>query len=167
MLRLNRKVALTLAIFGCLVFSVSVEADEIYMLTNPCRLMDTRNIGGMGVGGKLTFSSFPWVIVEVASVADDIENPGLNVQGGESACEIPETATGIVGQLSVLAPESGGHARLWPYGETEPLATSVNAFNGQPETTGIVLRLGVAGQLYMSSSISAAHYVLDVTGYLE
>jgi len=126
--------------------------------------MDTRNIGGVGMGSKLDSSSFPFT-VSVTDVHKDPDNPTINVQGGQGGCDVPSDSSGIFGQFTVLSPDSGGYARLWPHGESEPLSSTINAFNSLPETTGISIRLGFDGQLHLTSTISAAHYVIDITAY--
>lgn len=140
----------------CAFVPVQALAQGITMRATPCRLFDSRNIGGAGMGSKINAAS-----IETYGAAGD-------VQGGQADCGVPHTASAVVLNLVVFQPDSGGWARMWACGATEPLSTSVNAFLGSAnEATGLLVKLGTDGKISLNASITAAHYVIDLSGYID
>lgn len=133
----------------------AAEAQNIEMRPTPCRLFDSRNIGGAGLGPK----------VDEATILT--RGDAGSAQGGESDCGVPATASGAVLNLVVFQPESTGWARLWGYGRPEPLSTSINGSMGASSSTGLTVKLGDDGKLSLSASITAAHYIVDLAGYID
>jgi len=71
----------------------------------PCRVLDTRN-GSGAFSGELT----------------------VNVVG--SACAPPSTAQAYVLNATVVPQGVLGYLTLWPDGETQPLVSTLNAYDG-------------------------------------
>lgn len=145
-------------------------AAEVVLRDTPCRLFDSRNIGGLGLGSKVT--SLLGATIETADPGLDVVSYttsggiAINYQGGEAECRVPANATGMIVNLVAIQPDSGGWARIWAYGETEPLSTSINVTAGQlNEVTGIMVNLGTDGKVSLSALISSSHYVLDLAGF--
>jgi hypothetical protein len=74
----------------------------------PCRVLDTRDVGN-GQG----FSGGPYVV---------------NVVG--SPCEVPSAAQGYVFNATVVPSGHLGYLALWPDGESQPVVSTLNAYDG-------------------------------------
>jgi DNA-binding beta-propeller fold protein YncE len=74
--------------------------------TAPCRAYDSRNNGGQPFTGERT----------------------LNIMG--STCAPPSNATGYVFNATVVPSGSLGYLTLWPDGETQPVVSTLNAYDG-------------------------------------
>jgi hypothetical protein len=74
----------------------------------PCRVLDTRNVGN-GQG----FSGGPYVVNVVSS-----------------PCEVPSAAQGYVFNATVVPSGKLGYLSLWPDGESQPVVSTLNAYDG-------------------------------------
>jgi len=112
---------------------------SLYTLT-PCRVLDSRL-----PAGSLPFSSTRDVNVTAAP------------------CGVPATAQAFVFNVTAVPPGLLGYITMWPQGQTQPLAATLNAYDGAvtnnmaivPTTTGSV-------SVYPSAP---THLVLDIFGY--
>lgn len=132
-------------------------AADLVLRDTPCRLYDSRNIGGTGLGSKVDSATIEtWGDVGVA-------------QGGESGCGVKYGTAGIVVNLTVYQPNSAGYARIWRFGSTEPLPASISFASGQTdESTGILVGVGIQdGKLSLNSPFSAAHFIIDLAGSID
>jgi hypothetical protein len=126
-------------------------------LPTPDRFVDTRS-GLGGVTGPL-----PGDAIHVFQMTGRI---GLS---GNAALQIPNAATAIVGNLTVVgaaAIPSGSFVTLWP-GGPRPTVSNINVGPGTVVANAYVVGLGSTGG-YGSVSVynqSAGDYILDVTGY--
>jgi hypothetical protein len=122
-------------------------ANSLYTVT-PCRVLDTREA--------------PWG----APLAAGTDNVFL-VEG--SACGIPSTAVAVSLNVTATQPTSAGHLRLYPAGETRPLASTVNYVAGQTRANNAITPLGPGGDLavYVGQASGTVHVIIDVTGYFE
>lgn len=114
----------------------------------PCRLLDTRRPGeGPALVGQTTRE--------------------VMVRG---TCGIPEGATAITYNATIVSPQARGYLTLHPAGTDLPTATSVNFVAGDVRGNAGVVKLGAAepalsAYLATSPQSSTAHLVLDATGY--
>lgn len=138
-----------------LLFPVYLSAADIELRQTPCRLYDSRIAG---TGSKINSTTIETFKGRVSTAS----------QGAESGCGIKETSIGAVVNLIVFQPESGGWARVWAKDKTEPLSTSINSSPGiLNESTGLMTMIGTNGQLSLNSSITLAHYIVDLTGEID
>ncbi|KAA0249031.1 MAG: hypothetical protein EDX89_24350 [Acidobacteria bacterium] len=121
-----------------------------YYTAAPCRVLDTRNTGAP-VGGP-------------------------SVRAGESrlvrvggSCEIPRTARGVTGNLTVVGASTSGFLTAWPQGFPRPLTSSVNFKAGQVRANNGLFQLGGHDALSLYGGISSGQVevILDVTGWFE
>jgi hypothetical protein len=113
-----------------------------YRPLSPCRVADTRT--GLILPGQ-SQRDFPVVT---------------------AGCGVPVTARGVV--LNATAVPTGflAYVTLWPTGFPQPLASTLNSWNGQVVANATLVPLGLGGAVsaYVSN---ASHLVLDVGGYFE
>jgi hypothetical protein len=129
-------------------------------LPTPERFVDTRAALG-GVQGPVP-----------ANTTHAYQMTGRNGQSGNAALRIPDTATAIVGNLTVVGAAGiplGSYVTLWP-GGSQPMVSNINY--GPSNVTGAVANsfvvalsaVGGHGQVSVYN-LSACDYLLDVTGY--
>ena len=68
--------------------------------------------------------------------------------------------------LNVTATEADapGYVTVWPCGEAQPLASSLNVVPGVDVANAVVTKVGVGGQVCLSS-LQPVHLIADVNGY--
>jgi hypothetical protein len=126
-------------------------------LQTPDRFVDTRS-GLGGVTGPLP-----------GDATHVFQMTGRTGVSGDATLQIPDAATAIVGNLTVVGAAGiplGSFVTLWP-GGPRPTVSNVNVGPGTVVANSYVVGLGSTGG-YGSVSVynqSAGDYILDVTGY--
>ena len=91
--------------------------ETLFVPITPCRLLDTRVVGGP-FGGGTTRSYWIW-------------NGGLDThQGGAPTCNIPSDAVAVQINFTAVDPSGFGYLRAWPNGLAEPTATMLVFYGG-------------------------------------
>lgn len=141
--------------FSFLAFPLS--AADLILRDTPCRLFDSRNIGGTGAGPKIT-----------SATIDTWGTPGAS-QGGEPGCGIPYGASGAAINLTVYQPNGPGWVKLWRFGSAQPLSTSLSFASGQlDECAGLLVGVGLQdGKISLSSPWGGAHFIVEVAGWID
>lgn len=153
----TQRVAVSVIIAGLL--SAISAFSEIHPLSTPCRILDTRNtsVGYLPGGQRLNF--------QIRS--DGFGQPALS-QGGQSSCQIPDTAEGVVFNLTAISPSATGHAVVWPFDVPQPLAAAM-VFAVVENTSNLVsVRLapfGSSQEVSLAASASA-YWVVDVESWI-
>lgn len=137
---------------ACIIAASPALASEVVLRETACRLFDSRNIGGAGLGPKISTATL------------ETRGDAGSTQGGQSDCGVPDTATGVVVNIVAFDPLAPGWGRLWPYGASEPLSTNINSTGALNESTGILATLGTDGKLSWHSSFTG-HLVVDLAGW--
>lgn len=133
--------------------------DLTYTPVTPCRIIDTRNAGGVLAAGT-THGFKGWSTTNYAS------------QGGAatSNCNIPantDTAA-IVVNFTVVTPSTGGYITAYPSDVVQPLAASLNFNAADVKGNNAILKLNQTGVGVTHLNIyttSTTHLVADVVGY--
>jgi uncharacterized repeat protein (TIGR01451 family) len=129
---------------------VVVSPEMSFFTLEPCRLVDTRDPEGtyggpaLVAGASRTFPLF-------------------------GRCGIPATARAVSVNVTVAAPTTQGHLRLYPGGAALPTVSTVNYVAGTTRANNAVAALNGLGELavYCGQGSGTAHFVLDVNGYFE
>jgi hypothetical protein len=134
-----------------------IGADLTYTPSTPCRIVDTRNAGGvLAPNNTRTFRGF-----DAASFAD---------QGGSATtCGIPAGVAALVMNVYAVNPTNLGFIKLWPSGTPEP---DVSTVNYEPPTvaiaTGTILPVTPgSANAFHARSPAQVHMVVDVVGYFR
>jgi hypothetical protein len=112
---------------------------SLYTVT-PCRVLDTR----------LPTGTPPF-------------NATIDVNPRASACGVPTTAQGFVFNATVVPPGFLGYILMWPQGQSQPLAATLNAYDGTI-TSNMAIVPTTTGAISVHTS-NPTHLVLDVFGY--
>lgn len=133
-----------------------LDRDLTYTPIQPCRILDTRNTVAGPVAAGAT-RSFVVVAGTYASQGGDVGDCGT---------------TGVVPSavalnVTAVTPDRAGYATVFPFGATQPLASSVNYTAGAIVNNAIITK--VPNPLLASDfsiySYGQAHYVVDIVGY--
>jgi hypothetical protein len=138
-------------------------SDLLFVPLPPCRIIDTRNGGGLLQPGETR--SF-----QVAGVTE------FPPQGGnQGGCGVPPgsaqpAAAAVMINLVAIDALGKGNIAAWAYGEPAPLASSLNYSNiGMNIANGLIVPIAgtnlVPADLNIKASFAAVHVVADVTGY--
>jgi N-acetylneuraminic acid mutarotase len=115
----------------------------------PCRVFDTRELGGPTLGAPLTCGT-EWAF----TVAGE--------------CGVPSSAKAVSLNLTGTKSTAQGNLRLFASGTPTPLVSSLNYVAGQTRANNAVIPLGTGGQISVLCSPSGTtHVVLDVHGYFQ
>ncbi len=112
---------------------------SLYAMT-PCRVLDSRN-----PQGTPPFSG------------------DLNVDVTSSACGVPATAQAFVFNATVVPPASFGFLTMWPEGEPQPLAATLNAVDGAI-TSNLAIVPTNNGSITAYAS-DPTYLILDIFGF--
>jgi hypothetical protein len=133
-------------------------SDLVYFPVTPCRIIDTRNAGGILIAG--------------ATRSFDSQGPFTGQGGSATSCGLPGSDTAaLVLTITVVGSTGPGDLRAWPYGLAAPLASVINYAN----TPGLALANTHivpldqnplnAYEFNVLADASNVHLVADVVGY--
>jgi hypothetical protein len=117
----------------------------------PCRVVDTRSVGGSGLSGAFG----PPSLVGGASREFPMQT---------SSCGIPSTAQAYSLNLTAVAANPLGYLTAYPAGESLPLAATVNAPNGGVVGSSATVPAGTSGAIDVYASDNT-DLVIDINGY--
>ncbi|MFL6152853.1 MAG: hypothetical protein ACJ72B_10785 [Ornithinibacter sp.] len=125
-------------------------SDLQFVAVEPCRILDTRNAGGV-LHGTRTFD---------ASL-DDYAS-----QGGKAAtCNIPEVAMAVQLNLGAVSDaNSASFVKGWAAGAVQPLASMLNYDPTGPVANMVTMPVNPLGQFSLQTP-RTAHVFADVAGY--
>jgi len=142
-------------------------ADLAYTPVTPCRLLDTRKVGGMIAGGTQR---------DFSVTAADLSGQG----GSATGCGVPVGATAIMVNLAAVTPQGPGNLRAWAVANPQPAAPGATVLNYFAVAGVVALANGIAvpicdptttscmaGDLRLQADVSATHVVADVVGYFR
>lgn len=117
-----------------------------FVPVTPCRVADTRNsngpFGGPLVGGQTT---------------RDFTIPN-------SACGIPATAAAYSLNVTVVPNKPLQWLTIWPTGQPQPMASTLNSFDGRIKANAVIVPAGVNGGV-SAFATDDTHVIFDVNGY--
>jgi len=114
----------------------------------PCRVADTRNPTGPFGGPAL-----------VAGTPRDFNIPQ------NPACSVPNTA--LAYSLNVTVVPNGnylGYLTVWPAGQTQPVVSTLNSYDGRIKSNAVVVGAGASEAISVYAT-DVTDLVLDITGY--
>jgi hypothetical protein len=112
----------------------------------PCRIADTRNANGPFGGPNLA-----------GGISRDF-NPAV------SSCGIPANALAYSLNLTVVPLTPLGFFSIWPAGQSQPVVSTLNSFDGRIKANAAIVPAGVNGALTVYAT-DPTHLVVDINGY--
>ncbi|HUA62739.1 MAG TPA: BACON domain-containing protein, partial [Verrucomicrobiae bacterium] len=119
-----------------------------YPLT-PCRIADTRAASGFPSGfGPPTMAT----------------NTSRSFAVQSSSCGVPATARAYSLNMTAVPPGPLTYLTTWPAGVTQPVVSTLNAFQGQVVANAAIVPAGTSGQVsvYVSNTTDV---IIDINGY--
>lgn len=133
-------------------------SDLVYTPITPCRILDTRIVGGqIAAGFGRDFNAV-------------VGSGGTFTSQGGSATDCGVVAAGqaaVVINLTAVTPAGNGFATVYPFGSSRPLASSVNYATGDIVNNTVVARLPspLTTKDFTIYSFGTSHFVADIVGY--
>ena len=112
----------------------------------PCRVADTRNANGAFGGPQIT-----------GGTARDFIVPN-------SGCGAPSTALAYSLNVAVVPGGPLGFLTVWPTGQSQPVASTVNSLDGRVKSNAAIVPAGTGGAISVFAS-NSTNVVLDINGY--
>ncbi|RDZ28873.1 hypothetical protein [Lysobacter silvisoli] len=129
--------------------------DLVYTPLNPCRIVDTRVVGGpIAANGTRSFRAF---------TATD-----FTAQGGDASnCNLPQNVSALTVKITSVFPTGNGYFTAYPFDEAKPLASSLNYTTGMilSDESHIRLCRPACPSEFNVYSFAQSEVVIDVTGY--
>ncbi|MGN7918416.1 hypothetical protein [Lysobacter sp. 22409] len=127
----------------------------VYTPINPCRIVDTRVVGGPLAGGETrSYAGY---------TATDFTSQG----GFESNCGIPANAAALALSFTSVLPGGNGYFTAYPFNEAKPITTALNYSPGlitSGHSTVPQCRPSCSSQFNVYSH-NQSHMVIDAEGY--
>jgi hypothetical protein len=133
-----------------------LDADLSYTPVVPCRILDTRSVGGA-------------LQADVARVFVGY-SPNFAVQGGASSdCGIPSGVPVLALNVYAVNPTNTGFIKVWAFGTAEPAVSTVNSQVGITAiATGTLVPVDrLNGNRFLAKSPTVVDFVADVVGYFR
>jgi hypothetical protein len=133
-----------------------LDADLTYTPVVPCRILDTRVVGGP-------------LQPDVARVFVGYA-PNFAVQGGASAdCGIPSGVPVLALNVYAVNPTNTGFIKVWAFGTSEPAVSTVNSQVGITAiATGTLVPVDrLSDSRFLAKSPTVVDFVADVVGYFR
>ena len=133
--------------------------DLVYVPVTPCRILDTRIVGGPIPANS--FRDFDITdVVRFAPQGGDTSNCNVGDKGSFAAAAL---------NITVVSPNTAGYITAFPYLASQPTAATMNYASGDVRNGLAIVRLDQSAATYEFSvySFAQTHLVADVVGYFR
>lgn len=130
-------------------------SDLVYTPLNPCRIVDTRVVGGpITANGTRSFKSY---------TTTDFTSQG----GDASNCNLPQNVSALSVKITSVLPSADGYFTAYPFDQAKPLASSLNYVGGMilSDESHVRLCRPACPSEFNVYSYAQSEIVIDVTGY--
>jgi hypothetical protein len=135
------------------------DRDLVYVPVTPCRILDTRVVGGPIPANS--FRDFDLTdVIRFAPQGGDTSNCNVGDKGSFAAAAI---------NFTVVSPNIAGYITAFPYLASQPTAATINYVAGDIRNGLAITRLDQSAATYEFSvySFAQTHLVADVVGYFR
>ncbi|NUT33700.1 MAG: hypothetical protein HOV79_11560 [Hamadaea sp.] len=84
---------------------------------------------------------------------------------GVAGLAIPNGATAVVGNITVVGPSAGTYLTVFPGDATRPNASTINVAAGQTLANQVTTKISAAGILNVYNASGSTNILLDITGF--
>jgi hypothetical protein len=147
-------VAVSLGAGGFGIASATIGSGEraVFVPITPCRVMDTRPA--------------PETVGSRAVPLTAHETHTITVVGPSGNCNVPVDATGVVMNVTAVAPTQPSFLTVFPAGVTRPLASNLNFVAGQaPTPNAVTVDVPASGQVSFYNHEGTVNVLADIVGY--
>jgi len=117
-----------------------------FVPVTPCRIADTRNTAGPFGGPALAAKGTRSFVIP------------------SSSCNIPTTALAYALNFTVVPHVTLGFLTVWPTGESQPLVSTLNSYDGRVKANAAILPAGSGGAISLYAT-DETDVVIDISGY--
>ncbi|HLJ49984.1 MAG TPA: alkaline phosphatase family protein [Bryobacteraceae bacterium] len=117
-----------------------------FVPVTPCRVIDTRNPTGPFGGPSIPAGGTRTVNIP------------------QSACSIPASAQAYSLNVTVVPVATLTYLSIWPAGQTQPVVSTLNSFDGRIVANAAIVPAGTSGGISLFAS-DATNVILDINGY--
>ena len=78
---------------------------------------------------------------------------------------VPNTATAVIANVTVVGASNESFLKVWPTGSAEPNVSNLNFGAGQIIPNLTMVKIGTGGTISISNAVGSTHVVMDVVGY--
>ena len=128
-----------------------------FTAVTPARLVDTRI--GLGTGAAPIQPGGP-LRVQVRGVALGAATDP------EATVVVPDDASAVALNLTVVRPSASGYATVWPCGSERPQASNLNFVAGRNRANSVIAPIGADGTVCVYVE-HASHVLVDVSGWFR
>jgi hypothetical protein len=89
----------------------------------------------------------------------------VTVTGG--ATTVPNGADSVVLNVTVTGGTTGSFLTIWPDGEAQPTASSINFSAGQTIPNAVTTKVGAGGDIRIFNGAGSVNVIVDVVGYFD
>ena len=135
------------------------DKDLVYVPVTPCRILDTRIVGGPIPANS--FRDFDLTdVVRFAPQGGDTSNCNVGDKGSFAAAAL---------NITVVTPNAAGYITAFPYLASQPTAATLNYVAGDIRNGLAIVRLDQTAANYEFSvySFAQTHLVADIVGYFR
>lgn len=138
---------------------VAEQADPAFTAATPTRLIDTRNAIGVPTG-RIS----PGTPLQVPVRGAQLD--AVAATGGPDTLTVPDDASAVAMNVTVVGPSGGGFATVWPCGAARPTASNLNFASGRTRANSVIAPIGDDGNVCIHVSASA-NVIVDVAGWFR
>ncbi|NUS12935.1 MAG: hypothetical protein HOY69_16300 [Streptomyces sp.] len=133
---------------------------ETFNAVSPARLLDTRSANG--VPTTTAVPAHGTVHLQVDGRAGLPENDGIPLSGVSGMADVDA----VVLNVTATAPTASGVLTVYPDGDDQPVASSLNWTAGRTIANHVVVPVGADGKVaFYNNSSGTVHILADVSGY--
>ena len=137
----------TIPVVGNFTFTTAQPPPGLqFVPVTPCRFADTRNPNGPFGGPAIT-----------GGTSRSFTIPS-------SSCGIPSTAAAYSINVTVVPRATLGYLTLWPTGQPQPLASTLNSPDGRVKANAAIVPAGTSGAISLFVT-DTTDVILDINGY--
>ena len=143
-----------------------MQSGNLWLCTNSGTPGTWKKLSGPAAAGSFHLLSSPQRAYDsrVSEGGTGPLTPGAAETVDMTPSGVPSGISGVLVNLTMVAPPTGGFAVLWSNGASQPGASSINFAAGQVLGNNVTTRVD-SNRIAQIFSFSATEYVVDVVGY--
>lgn len=112
----------------------------------------------------------PCRVVDTRGAAGDLSGPTIATQGSRSfpvlssSCNVPTDAQAYSLNFTVVPKGPLGYLSVWPTGQSQPVVSTLNSYNGTVVANAAIVPAGTAGDISVYAS-NETDVIIDINGY--
>ena len=80
---------------------------------------------------------------------------------------VPAGADAVVLNVTVTGTTGAGYLTIWPAGQAQPVASSLNWAPGQTIPNAVTVKVGAGGKILVFNAVGSANVIVDVVGFYD